>query len=175
MASINKTGCWLLAKLGTAKQHANRPYEWCSFVEMIITADYESWQHFLSLRDHPDAQPEMQVLAKQIKLAIQYSVPELKSFSEWHLPYDVGNTYSIEERKNISVGLCAGVSYVNLMEVNKALALGKKLQLHEPSHYSPYEHQAQCMNYTAKYFNFQGWKSYRFELEQLKKEKQNDS
>lgn len=187
MAYCNKLGCKVLSKLNVEKQRANRPLEWFSSIECIVTGNLSSWKHFLSLRLHPDAQPEMQVLAKCIKEAIDKSIPNILRYGEVHLPYDIGPTNTItecsynngiphvkittidnniEDRKNIAVGRCAGVSYINEMQVSKALELGKKLK--DNKHLSPYEHIATCMSYEQRYFNLQGWKSYRYEIENEK-------
>lgn len=171
MIWVNQLGCYLLSKCGVAKQWSNRSLDWCSYIEVIATGDYDSWQHFLSLRDHPDAQPEMQELAKCIRKAIDESIPKILKIGEIHLPYDKGENsgYSLEERNCISVGLCAGVSYLNKIEDNRALDLGKKMK--NLRHYSPYEHQAQCMPYGQKYANLNGWMSYRYVIEEQEKEK----
>jgi len=39
--------------------------------EVVYTAFEDDWDHFLSLRDHQNAHPDMQVVAKQIKAVIE--------------------------------------------------------------------------------------------------------
>ena len=71
-----------MATLGLHKQHANRiiePYIWA---HTIVTAT--EWVNFFKLRIDDAAQPEIQLLAKEMKVAIDDSVAKR---SHYHLPY----------------------------------------------------------------------------------------
>ena len=158
----SRVGARMMRQAGTHKQHANRPLDWCGYVEVIVTGDSEAWENFLTLRDHEDAQPEMQELAKEVKHAYSSSTPTSREF---HIPYDIGERFTLRGRINASAGYCAGISFLNhgKAEWQKAEMLGHKLKGHTPAHLSPYEHQAlsdKC--FPQKYYNLRGWKNYRY-------------
>lgn len=75
------------------KQNVNRLLEPWMHIKIILTGtDFENW---FTLRDHPDAQPEIQLLAKKMKLAMEESKPTYLNPGEWHIPFD--NKYTDEE------------------------------------------------------------------------------
>lgn len=162
---------WSMMKLGVHKQVANRLLEPFQYISVIITAT--EWDNFFTLRDHPDAQPEIQFLAKQIRRAMDQSYPVKRKIGEWHLPY-----ISIEERFifdmkdliKMSVARCARVSYLTHDGANprkdKDVALHDKLVVAEPIHASPAEHQAMAMSSDSPCRNFKGWQPYRVLLEE---------
>jgi thymidylate synthase ThyX len=106
----------------------------------------------IAKRLHPDAQPEIQMLARAMKDAMDNSSPRALIPGEWHLPYvneeipfgaffaevDIGNAGLV------SAARCARISFLNHdqsePDAEKDLALAKKLL--ESSHFSPFEHQA---------------------------------
>ena len=109
---------------GYHKQIVNRLLEPFQFIDVIVTAT--EWQNFFDLRLHPDAQPEIQELARCMKECIYESIPNKLKFGEWHTPYyrdgywteDGANGYdrfgaSKNEAQDCSVARCARVSYQN--------------------------------------------------------------
>lgn len=132
-----------LAEQGLHKQVANRLLEPFQWIKVIVTAT--EWDNFFKLRLHPDAQPEIQELARCMKKAMEESTPvELKP-GEWHTPYGIGET--VEERKLTSVAGCARVSYDNHGGSNRIIAKDYKLHndLLAAGHMSPFEHIATPM------------------------------
>lgn len=132
---------------GYHKQIVNRLLEPWAHITVCITST--SWANFFALRDHPDAQPEIRVLAQEIKKAKDAATPKRLQYGEWHLPYvteEERSTYSLEDQKALSVARCASTSYKTvdgkIMTVEKALDLYQKLMGNNPVHASPTEHQA---------------------------------
>lgn len=131
---------------GYHKQIVNRLIESYGYVTMVITSVH--WANFLTLRDHPKAQPEIQSLAKKIKAAIANSTPTFLGLGEWHLPY-VTNTdktkYDLETQMTLSISRCASTSYNTVdgfdMTLEKAQDIYGKLFAEIPIHASPAEHQ----------------------------------
>jgi thymidylate synthase ThyX len=149
----------ILAELGLAKQAANRITEPFSHMKTIVTST--EWSNWYELRAHPDAQPEIQELAKAMWVEHIGSEPlELKE-GEWHLPYihlervgdkltySVGDVlYTLDEAKRLSVSCCAQVSYrKNDLSLEKADAIYDRLVNMKPFHASPFEHQASPLVY----------------------------
>ena len=62
---VCKTGSLRLAELGLHKQWTNRPNDWHVMAKGVLTAT--DWDNMLWLRDDDSAQPEYQVLSRQIK------------------------------------------------------------------------------------------------------------
>lgn len=140
-----------------------------SFVDVVVSAT--DWNNFFAQRIDEGAQPEMQVLASLMKIAIEKSKPELLKFGQWHLPFikpeDVdyfdGN---IEKLKLVSTARCARVSYVNHngeRDPIEDVQLGYRLLGSLPLHSSPFEQTAKAVNYRdldgnpAYIGNFRGW------------------
>lgn len=134
-----------LNKLEVHKQISNRILEPFQWIKVIVTAT--EWDNFFKLRLHPDAQPEIQELARCMKVAMDNSVPQVINHGGWHLPYitarDTKET-SIENYIKMSVARCARVSYMNhdntTPDIEKDLELADRLL--EAGHMSPFEHQA---------------------------------
>jgi hypothetical protein len=76
---------FLADKCGAHKQVVNRMIEPWAHVRMVITST--QWSNFFALRRHPDAQPEIKVLADVIYDKMQTSMPKILAPGEWHLPY----------------------------------------------------------------------------------------
>ena len=118
-------------------------------------------------RDHPDAQPEIQELARLMKQAYQESLPNPVHLGEWHLPYITDEDWKAAERhcqigritrdmpsykekleivRKVSVARCARVSYKafdgSVAPIEKDLELFEQLLVSQPLHASPAEHQA---------------------------------
>lgn len=140
--------------LGLHKQVLNRLLEPFQWMKMIVTAT--EWDNFFKLRLHPDAQPEIQELARCMKKAMDESVPQELKHGEWHLPYvdieehlcyDMGTDYDTTEVIKCSVARCARISYLNHdnsnPDIEKDIALADKLLA--AGHMSPFEHIATPM------------------------------
>ena len=175
---------WLLMKLGSHKQVANRITEPWQYINVILTST--EWDNFFELRDHPDAQPEIRELAKAMKEAKELSIAKMR-FSDpsdannWHLPY-VLPAEREEYRDNpdllvrMSAARCARVSYLTHDGKNpdqeKDISLFSRLVGSAPIHASPIEHQAYPDRHTPTFGefswirpdlhgNFRGWVQFR--------------
>lgn len=159
-AALNDAVYWSsrLARSGAHKQIANRITEPFQHMKVVVTST--EWNNWFWLRDHPDAQPEIAELAKQMKIAMENSKSEVLNHGDWHVPYvktarDAhGNrTYwddevaqlTADQALMISASSCAQVSYrKNDSSLEKAEAIFDRLIKSEPAHSSPTEHQALC-------------------------------
>lgn len=156
-----------LLELGLHKQICNRVLEPFMHIRVLVTST--EFQNFFELRDHPDAQPEIQVLAREMKRAIQESVPEELRAGQYHIPYILETekndpNLDIETLLKFSVARCARVSYLNHDNTNpsreKDLSLYSQLIESKPIHASPAEHQAYACP-GARSGNFTNWVQYR--------------
>lgn len=151
--SFNKLFRW---KVFVHKQHLNRYLEPWTLQKKIVTAT--EWDNFFKLRLSPDAQPEMQELAKCMKQAMDGSTPTPIPRGAWHLPYigqnDLKANLKLDALIKFSVARCARVSY-NLhdgTEPNIEKDVKLYTQLLESGHLTPFEHQAAPMeNTNGKY------------------------
>lgn len=155
-----------LLKLGLHKQVANRLLEPWMHITVLCTAT--EYGNFFNLRHHPDAQPEIRVLAEKMWGAYSTSKPTELKPGEWHLPF-----IRAEERElplyiqiRCSAARAARTSYNNHDGSNpvieKDLALYERLVGADPKHASPTEHQATPSNYAdVRSGNFVGWYQYR--------------
>lgn len=150
---------------GYHKQVANRLLEPFSHINVLVTAT--DWDNFFALRDHEDAQPEIQLLARAMREAMDLSTPTPLHVGDWHLPYVETALYSgqpraaVEDAKLISSGRCARVSY--LTHDGKKSTPKSDMQLSwsliDNRHASPFEHQATPAY--GRHANFNGWISQR--------------
>jgi hypothetical protein len=148
-------------RAGLHKQVANRITEPWMLMKTVISGT--EWTNFFWLRDHPDAQPEIAVLAHKMRVAVDESNPVELQPGEWHLPYVVAARYvptgelqyfdqefnrlTLEQARVISASCCAQVSYrKNDDTLEKATKIFKQLIESEPCHASPVEHQATPMD-----------------------------
>ena len=143
------------------KQIANRVTEPFQMIKVVVTAT--EWNNWYWLRNHTDAQPEIQELASIMLQAHEYSQPQELVSGQWHLPYvdtylddkqyfkDSNDNYlTLDQSKAISASCCAQVSYRKSDDsLEKAEMIFDKLINSEPVHASPIEHQATPM-ITAK-------------------------
>lgn len=155
----------LLVEANAHKQIVNRLLEPFTYIDVLVTAtDFANW---FALRDHPDAQPEIQELARLMKHEYEQSIPEKIHLGEWHLPYISEDDWKAAERhcqigritrdmpsyqeklevvRKISVARCARVSYKafdgNVAPIEKDLELFEQLLVSQPLHASPAEHIA---------------------------------
>jgi thymidylate synthase ThyX len=155
--------------LNVHKQVANRLLE--PFMWHTVIVSSTTWDNFFNLRCHPDAQPEIRLIATKMRDAVERSVPTRLGPAEWHLPL-IGETEreeatSPEELAKISIGRCARVSYLThagTRDLSADVTLYDRLL--ESGHMSPMEHVARPM--TAEELrrgewsgNFQGWIAHR--------------
>jgi thymidylate synthase ThyX len=123
-----------LAQLGLHKQLANRLTEpWMPITVLVSATSFANWFH---LRDHKDAQPELQIVATEMHHQYLESQPQSLRAGEWHMPYirhddhaaasdytkriNFGGGGGRAEREDdyrsylrrVSVGRCARVSYL---------------------------------------------------------------
>ena len=154
-----------LNNLGLHKQIVNRVLEPFAMMKTVITGT--EWNNFFWLRNHPDAQPEFQALAKCMFEAKENSTPFTLHENEWHLPYIDRERYidgpfqdiiylsndqilTEQEALVLSASLCAQTSYRKSDDsLEKAKNIYSRLVESEPVHASPFEHQGKCYNMNA--------------------------
>jgi hypothetical protein len=153
-----------LADLDVHKQLANRLLEPFLWHTVVVTAT--NWANFFHLRDHPDAQPEFQKIARMMRDVMKASTPQTVLFEEWHLPYAsqqlVDSGMAWERLALVSAARCARVSYLThdgRIDGEADLALATKLLA--AGHMSPFEHPAKPGYPDHYYGNFRGWQQYR--------------
>ncbi len=155
--------------LNVHKQVANRLLE--PFMWHTVIVSSTTWENFFNLRCHPDAQPEIRLIAAKMRDAVEHSVPTRLEPDEWHLPL-VGEAEreeasSPEELAKISIGRCARVSYLThagTRDLSADITLYDRLL--ESGHMSPMEHVARPMTLAELdrsewSGNFQGWIAHR--------------
>lgn len=151
------------------KQIANRLLEPWLWHTIICTAT--EYENFFNLRCHKDAQPEIREIAVRMKKLYTTSEPRRVDAGFIHLPlvddYDqlVGENFSVEEIKKISVGRCARVSYLThdgVRDPKLDIELADRLQ--KSGHMSPFEHVATAVTDASPSGNFRGWRQFRKEL-----------
>ncbi len=126
------------AKHGVHKSIINRYLEPFSYIEVVCTAT--RWDHFLSLRDAPDAEPHFQQLAKMIRSALDNSCP---TATDYHLPFvkadeEINETLT---RMQVAASRCAAISYLRPdVTINQELKVYETLVTKR--HSSPLEHPA---------------------------------
>lgn len=151
-----------LAALKLHKQIVNRVLEPYTYIDTLVTSTrFNNW---FALRNHDDAQTEIDLLAQVMYQALADSTPQPLRPGEWHLPYieesDWGLAATHAERhpappggcprvyylRQVSAARCARISYRlfdgSLPSLGKDLALYQKLVGATPVHASPTEHQA---------------------------------
>ena len=146
-----------LKGLGLHKQIVNRVTEPFQMIRVVVTST--EWANFFELRDHEDAQPEIQTLAKAMGQAFLESKPMQLNTGDWHVPYvtrhqdESGQVFygddTILDRASarlISASCCAQVSYrLQDKSLQKAERIAQRLLKARPWHASPFEHQATPM------------------------------
>lgn len=152
-------------KAGYAKQICNRLIEPFQRMKVVMTAT--ELANFLWLRDHPAADPTIEALAKEIKKAYINSEAVELDVGDWHVPYFGGEGVGywlkgcgieLQEALDISVSCCAQVSYRKLDDsAEKAKSVVDRLNLGvditEPMHVSPTEHQATPIEKAGDYWD----------------------
>jgi thymidylate synthase ThyX len=137
----NVLASWILDKMGAHKQAANRIIEPWTYTQQVMTCT--DLKNFFKLRNHPDAEPHFQIIAKQMQAQVQYVErlfeavsfeqgdaldrrldnvnPSLGVFSvqglrpgEWHMPFV--DTREIEQSRIIEEGW----DWANLKQMSTA-------------------------------------------------------
>jgi hypothetical protein len=163
-----------LNDLGLHKQIVNRLLEPFQWMKTIVTAT--EWENFFDLRDHPDAEPHFQALAKAMRQAMRESQPVVRGSDftkvyDWHLPYVRSDERAAQAANGapgafllakISAARCARVSYLTHdgenPSIEKDLGLFTKLAGSHPIHASPLEHAAFGHEDGRVFFgNLKGW------------------
>ena len=145
-----------MVELGLHKQVPNRLSEPFQMMKVVITGT--DWDNFFNLRIHPDAQPEICMLAYKMYKAMDDSEPQLLYDGEYHTPYvkalrdETGSIFYYDNDDNyltladaikISAASCASVSYrTEGMTLEKADKIFDMLINAEVIHASPFEHLA---------------------------------
>lgn len=150
------------------KQWVSRIGEPFSMIKVVLTGT--EFANLFNLRNHEDAQPEFEELARVMQTAVNESEPNKLKNGQWHLPYiDLidgkyfcnGIEYCLDDAKLISISCCAQVSYRRLDDgIEKAKNLVERLRLDsksKQSHYSPSEHQAVAIDNDNIPFNPNTW------------------
>ena len=156
-----------LDELGVAKEVTNRLVEPFQLVKVVCTAT--DWDNFFNLRLHPDADPNICMLAYKMYKAMEESKPIKLKVGEWHLPYiNVGwngkgemcyfdedfNSVELEQAIKLSAASCASVSYrTEGMTLEKAEKIFDMLIKAEVIHASPFEHLATPIVEKFEYFD----------------------
>lgn len=148
--------------LGAHKQVVNRITEFAQHMKVVVTAT--QYQNLFWLRDHKDADPTLEALAKAMHSEFSNSIPTELAYGEWHMPYvkqefrqfcgstqvfldEHDNDITLEEAQMISSSCCAQVSYRKSDgSLEKARTIYERLIEAEPVHASPVEHQAMCID-----------------------------
>lgn len=153
----------LMMNLGLHKQVANRILEPFQWMHVIVTAT--DWDNYFKLRLHPAAEPNIQWLAEEMKVAMDTSTPVRRDF---HAPYVALQA----DRFDLPLGMvsaarCARVSYLNHDGTDpsrdKDAALAQTLR--QAGHASPFEHVAVASPDNTRHANLRGWQSLRTILE----------
>ena len=163
---INSLGHWIdaassaayyadkLKHHGLHKQVVNRILEPFQMMKTVLTAT--EFDNFFWLRKHPDAQPEIKLLAEKMWGVLKESDPVTLESGDWHTPYFGGGYWlkdcgtPLGDALAISSSCCAQVSYRKLDDsLEKAKDIFSKLIESKPCHASPTEHQATPMEYTT--------------------------
>lgn len=163
---------------GLHKQIVNRVIEPGMLITIIVSGT--DWANFFHLRNHPDAEPNFQRLAKLAWDEYHENMPTYIKPGGWHLPLiqeqdweairfsELTHEDPVEFMKKVAVGRCARVSYLTH---DGQRDLIKDVELHDkllgtigeggPGHLSPFEHVAQAVGKGIRHGNFEGWKQYR--------------
>jgi hypothetical protein len=198
--SLNREEAWLVARdravevaqafttAGYHKQIVNRLLEPFMYIDTLVTAT--EWSNFFALRNHKDAEPHFQDLAREMHEAMAASEPTICAPTAWHLPYvdinkeaaevaewlDSNDGWAIYQTLiKLSVARCARISYTPFDGDGKIESELKRYNLlvgSHPMHASPAEHQAtpdeiQHMRtfdrwrHPKEHGNFVGWRQYR--------------
>ena len=157
--------------LNVHKQVANRLLEPFMWHTVIVTAT--EWDNFWNLRCHPDAQPEIRLIAEKMRAAVEASDPTPIERDEWHLPLiraEDREAAATEDLVKISAGRCARISYLThagKRDLDADVALARPPPDQRP-HVSPGASSEAADGGGAGggewCGNFRGWCSYRKQM-----------
>ena len=195
---VDNTDAWLKARdmavmiatsfmdAGYHKQVVNRLLE--PFLHIDVLVSSTNWANWFALRDHNDAEPHIQVLAREMRKAMDASKPNELMHNMWHLPFvnsdeiDEWEQYGIKTNDaiKVSVARCARISYKPFDgddSLDAELRRYDMLVGSSPVHASPAEHQAvpdvcegtfvfngetfRAWSQPDLHGNFRGWAQYR--------------
>lgn len=154
-----------LMELGAHKQVVNRLLEPFTYIDVLVTStEYANW---FALRNHKDADPTIQDLARRMEQEYLINVPDQLNPGDWHLPYITLDDHEevrdylkkgritrdepskkeiVDLLKKISTARCARISYKpfdgSTGSIEKDLEMHDRLVVSQPVHASPAEHQA---------------------------------
>lgn len=142
---------------GYHKQIPNRLLEPFMWIDTLVTAT--DWDNFLWLRDHKDAEPHLQDLARLVKQAIESAEIQKLDEGDWHLPYITeADRHAPSDWKDgpavlrkISAARCARISYKPFdgnASYEAELARYDSLINSDRVHASPVEHQARVDDFS---------------------------
>ena len=156
-----------LVELNVHKEIANRLMEVFSYTVELVTGT--EWDNFYDLRVASPAQPQIEKIAHMARDAQQASTPTQLARGEWHMPMlrQEDLHLSLEDRKAISAGRCARLSYETHYGVRDTSAdIALQADLIREKHWSPMEHQATPAKSGDDWSgNFRGWVQNRKILE----------
>lgn len=155
--------------LGLHKQVVNRYIEPGMQITIILSGT--DFANFFHLRNHKDAEPNFQALAREMWEQYHDNTPEYMELGEWHLPLvteDEKKTIQLSDLRKISTGRCARVSYLThdgKRDIQADIDLHDRLlgglESGDPGHMSPFEHIAVAVGNRERHANFEGWRQYR--------------
>jgi hypothetical protein len=155
---------------GYHKQVINRLLE--PFLHITVLVSSTEWDNFLELRDHKDAEPHIQMLAREIRKCLEdESTVQTLNPGKWHLPFITSfdedllyeasggdHNIGVEILQKLSVARCASTSYKTTdgfdMTFDRAVAIYDKLHT-KPFHASPFEHVAQADEFEDLAYHFE--------------------
>lgn len=177
-----------LAAVGAHKQIVNRILEPYAHITVVVSST--TWANFLALRDHPDAEPHIQILAREVRKARDNAPIQFLEPGQWHMPFlSIDEEMSLDgsDRLALSVARCASTSYKTVdgfdMTLDRAREIYEKLAAADPMHASPFEHVAQADDLALGYLyvneeqhrNFTGFRQLRAIVETKLKEKTHEA
>jgi len=138
---------------GYHKQICNRLLEPFMWIDVLVTST--EWDNFLWLRNHKDAEPHLQDLARLVEAALDGAEFRDLETGEWHLPYvDVEDKRFVAHLRGhawntalckLSAARCARISYKPFdgdASYERELERYDSLVSSDRVHASPLEHQA---------------------------------
>lgn len=162
----------ILEASGLHKQYTNRVLEPYTWADGVLSGT--EWENFLTLRCDADAQPDIMVLARQIRELLESNEPKLVEDGHWHLPFiDQSNNLEMAEMEQkgycqqlISAARVARVSYGYgaTFDLDKDYKRGRMLLEARIPHISPFEMVAVAGKGGSG--NYQGWRQLRKDLEE---------
>lgn len=170
----------MMARLGVHKALANRLIEPFCWHTVIVSAT--EWSNFFALRCHPDAQPEIRIVAEMMRDLYEQHTSFPLAYGEWHTPLLEGaeraellkdgreraclpgEGFTLDDLNLVSVGRCARVSSLThdgRRAAKEDIALARRLL--DSGHMSPFEHVARPVHDVEREHqgNFRGWVQFR--------------